>query len=247
MVICKCDGTPEGILTAVFDAWEIDIKTSEISVTPNDNMVLFGEYHEVVTDFSKAERVRRTVIRRISSYAYEMVFFACCSTDPDRGNAVLQFIRRGIKIGADVVNDLKNHYVMKVFELYRNVKRELMHFRGFIRFRQQGKYLMAKYNPNNDILIPMADFFSDRFMRENFMIVDMNRNKAAVHYSCRDHFITSVDREIIEHLKIEDSETEIIELWETFEKTIAIEARHNPKLQQQNMPLRFRDYMDLRK
>ena len=50
MVICRCDGTVDGILTAVFDAWSIDINSTESFVCNNDNMVIFAEYRDVETN-----------------------------------------------------------------------------------------------------------------------------------------------------------------------------------------------------
>ena len=48
MVIFRCDGTYEGILTAVFSGYRSDDVMIECD---NDNMFVFGECTEVVTDF----------------------------------------------------------------------------------------------------------------------------------------------------------------------------------------------------
>lgn len=47
MVIFRCDGTYEGILTAVFSGYRSDDVMIECD---NDNMFVFGECTEVVTD-----------------------------------------------------------------------------------------------------------------------------------------------------------------------------------------------------
>lgn len=56
MVIFRCDGTYEGILTAVFSGYRSDDVMIECD---NDNMFLFGECTEVVTDLSKSLRVAK--------------------------------------------------------------------------------------------------------------------------------------------------------------------------------------------
>ncbi len=243
MVICCCDGTFDGILTAVFEAWTIDVNTTEISVGGNDNFVLFAEYREVETNNEKAARVAKAVVTKISEYAYQMIFQAGVTNDPERGNAILQFIRRGFEIGGGVTEDLKHPAVIKVFQLSRFTNRELMHYRGFLRFRQQGEYLLGRFEPKSDIITMMADFFSDRLNQDNFIIVDMKRNKAAIHRAGEYYFITEVDAEIVRTLSYTKEEDDIQELWEAFERTIAIEARRNLSLQKQNMPLRYRKYM----
>lgn len=245
MVICRCDGSVDGILTAVFEAWSIDIKTSEISVNRHGNMVMFAEYRDVETDYGKAARVASAVINKISPEAYELVYYACLSCDEERGNAILQFIRKGMRMGAAVIDDLQDSNVMKVFEMKRNAFREMEHYRGFLRFVQHGDYLLARFEPRNDLLVPIADFFGDRLMQENYAIVDMARGKSAVHRAREPFYLCDVDAELIRDIEYEDEEKVINGLWKTFESTIGIEARYNPELQRQNMPLRFRKYMNM--
>lgn len=243
MVIHCCDGTVDGILTAVFDAWATDIKTSGIAVSKCCNMVMFAEYREVVTDCEKAARVTATVVNKISRKAYEMVYYACLAPDEDRGDCILQFIRKGMRMGGAVTEDLQEHSVMRVFRMMRNATREMQHFCGFTRFVQHGDYLLARIEPRNDLLVPLADFFADRLMQENYAIVDMARGKAAVHRAGQDFFVTEASPEDVERIAWGGEEKEISGLWEVFEKSISIEARYNPGLQQQNMPLRYRKYM----
>lgn len=246
MVICCCDGTFDGILTSVFEAWLIDPETTEISVGREGNMVLFAEYREVVTDSTKAGRVAKSIVNKISREAYEMVYQASLSPNPDRANAIFGFIKRGYQLGRSVIYDLTNPHVGKVFELSRNTSREAHHYTGFLRFLKHGEYLLGKFEPKNDIITLIADHFVDRLYQENFLIVDLVRRKAMVHPARQEYFISQVDVDYIQQLQVTDSEEEYRQLWEVFETTIAIEARINPKLQQQNLPLRYRKYMDIR-
>ena len=247
MVVCCCDGSVDGILTAVFEAWSIDIKTSRIQVPGNSNMEWFADYREVATDSEKAARVTRAIINRISEEAFEMVYMAALTNAADRGDAILQFIRKGMRIGPQITSDLQDRYVMRVFEMYRNCSKEYQHYRGFLRFRQQGEYLLAKFEPKNDIITMMVQFFSDRLRQEKFVIVDMIRFKAGVYAPESGYCITEVEPDTISMLRYDTEEDYFRELWNTFERNIAIEARYNMKLQQQNMPLRFRKYMDIRR
>ena len=247
MTICICDGTTEGIMTAVFDAWTIGVDDTSIAIDGMNNCEWFAEYHNVTTDNTKALRVMSAIKKKISWRAYEMVYTASISDNPERGNAILGFLRKGFKIGASVVDDLQDDNVLKVFKLSKKTYREYEHYREFLRFRKQGAYLMAKVDPKSNILSMLADFFADRFRQESFMIVDMNRSIAAMHVPDSECIISHVDTEQIKGLDYDENEEEIRILWEVFEKTIAIEARINKKLQKQNMPLIYRKYMDIRK
>lgn len=247
MIICQCDGTVAGIFTAVFEAWSIDINNTSIAAGEMVNREWFAEYRMVETDLAKAERVASAIRKKISRRAYEMVYTACLTKDEDRGRAVLGFLRKGFRIGEAVADDLHDESVMKVYKLSRRCLREYEHYREFLRFRRQDRFLLAKVDPECDILPMLADFFQGRLMQEHFMIVDVNRNIAALHTAGQEYVITEVDAEQINDLAYDEKEEQIRLLWEVFEKTIAIEARINEKLQKQNMPIRYRKYMDIRR
>ena len=75
----------------------------------------------------------------------------------------------------------------------------------------------------------------------------MTRAKAGVHKRDGGYYIADIDTEAVRALECSRTEQDISELWDIFTKSIAIESRYNPGLQRQNMPLRFRKYMDTSK
>ena len=44
MIVCCCDGSVDGIFTAIYRAWEIGTSRTSISVTEGEDMELFSEY-----------------------------------------------------------------------------------------------------------------------------------------------------------------------------------------------------------
>lgn len=243
MKIFKCDGTFEGILTAVFDAYKIS-SNEEIMIETDtlSNIALFGDVIEVITDTVKSTRVANG-LRRISEQAYYYTYLAAISYDNDRGTSIFYFIKRCFEIGEEAINDLHNLHISHMLNMYRNAEKEFWHYRGFLRFIKYNDFLLGRYEANNDIMDLLADFFSDRLKQEHFVIVDMKRGKAAVHKAYTDYFITDFDVNVIKRLTISESERLIMDTFETFKNTIGIEGRRNEKLQQQMMPLRFRKYM----
>ena len=105
MIILKCDNSFEGILTAVFYGWNLT-KTDEVLIEtrPENNMVLFTQYREVVTDLSKSVRVARG-LSKISERAHYMAYLAAMSDSDDKGNAIFGFIRRCFEIGEKAADD----------------------------------------------------------------------------------------------------------------------------------------------
>lgn len=243
MIILKCEDSFEGILTAVFTGWNL-VRTDEVLIETKEenNLMLFAEHRNIATDLNKSVRVANGLIK-ISERAHYMTYLAAMSDSDDKGTAIFGFIRRCFEIGEKAIDDLHNKDVVRVFEIARNVEREYWHYRGFIRFVKYKYFLLGQYEPVNDIMVLIADFFCDRLLQENFVIVDMNRKKAAVHKTGEYFVVSDIDTSVIDSLEISDEERIIKELFNTFQNTIGIDSRKNLKLQQQNMPLRFRKYM----
>ena len=101
MVIFRCDGTYEGILTAVFSGYRSDDVMIECD---NDNMFVFGECTEVVTDLSKSLRVAKG-IRKISYEAEYMMYLAALNNNPDRGTDIFYFVKSVFQNGARGISD----------------------------------------------------------------------------------------------------------------------------------------------
>ena len=67
MTIFVCEDSLDGILTAVYDAWDSRLGHSRVRLRTEaeDTYELFCEYRQVETDLDKAERVLRTVRQRM--------------------------------------------------------------------------------------------------------------------------------------------------------------------------------------
>ena len=219
MIVCCCDGTVDGILTAVFDAWAAGVNDSRISIGKG-NIEWFADYIDIVTDSAKASRVAAKVIAVMGYDAYEMIYFAAVSGADDRGDAIFKFIRKGLRAGCGIVNDLHDKYVMRVFELHRASQREY----------------------KNNICEILMQFFEDRLKQERFIIIDVVRGLAGVHDS-NASYMTYIEDDMLAIIRDKEITDEFGKLWKVFEDNIAIKSRYNPGLQRQNLPNRFRKYM----
>lgn len=259
MIICCCDGSVDGIFTAIYRAWELGTSRTAISVTDGDNMELFSEYRFFEADSGLAAKVASSISRKLSQEIYTQVYNASLSYEEDRGDAIYHFLIDAFKVGPGIVNHLVNPYVMRVFELDRNVRREAHNFLGFLRFGQyrdaQGSFMLARFAPRNDILDLISHHFADRLYNENWLIADTSRHRCSIHRAgSREYIFSDTTDEYLDTLVDAtrehtgtasiDSNEAIEALFETFRSSVSIEARHNEKLQQQLMPLRYRTYMN---
>lgn len=247
MIIITCEDSFDGILTGIYEAWTYKIKgrTVKVETRQERNLELFCEYINVPLDFEKAKKVARTIRSKISEEAYQMIYRAAMSDDPEKADIIYHFMIDGFQVGAQIVNHLTNESVVRVFEMDRNVGMETHHYLGFVRFSQVSQgVLFSKIAPRNNILTMIAPHFTDRLGGENWVIYDEKRALAAFHESGKG-WILLKDHEFDLSFLQEPSavEQQYRELWSLFFQTIAIESRKNPRLQRGNIPLRYRSNM----
>jgi probable DNA metabolism protein len=151
----------------------------------------------------------------------------------------------GFAIGNKVMEQLSNEVVSKIDRINRNVYNEVHHFLGFVRFSQQeGNVLCSVIHPKNNILSLIMPHFSDRLSEERFAIIDANRRIAGLHLIGKSWILSSnFESDQNAFHGIVSQEMEYRELWKVFLNSITIEDRFHPKLQRNNLPLRFRNDM----
>lgn len=247
--IYRCEDSAEGILTGIYDAWASVHKHEEnrieVMMEEAGTPYLFAEYIEVVPDPEKSEKVQRSVRLRVSEEAYEMVMKAVLSQDVEKGEVIYRFLIYAFREGARACRSYGNPWVMRLFEAVRNYDNESHHLKGFLRFdEQENGWLIARYAPKNNVMGDLMEHFSDRLNAESFFILDEKRRMVGIHRRGAPWFVYRLNEEEFGQL----SESYVAEdsyavLWRIFHRSIAIAERENPKLQRNNLPLRFRPYM----
>lgn len=252
MYIYLCDSTPDGIFTAVYDAWSSRLGHKNIRLEIEAELEgpeLFCEYQKIETDGEKAEKVARSIERKLGYEVYEAVYRSALSEKPGRADDIYRFLILGFSVGSRVLEQLSHPYVRPVFERSRYVWKEWQHYQGFLRFSElESGILFAEIRPKNDILILLGEHFTDRFSGENWIIYEAGRKQAAVHKKGGSFIIMKnlEKEELLEKLGADgfsEKEEKMQLLWKKFVDTIAIEERKNEGLQKQMLPLRYREFM----
>lgn len=247
-IIYLCDGSVDGIFTAIYDAWDSKkghncIRIEELEYF--QNMELFTEYIQIEADSQKAEKVAAAIQKKLSEEAYEMVIRSALSKRIGRGDAIYRFLLLGFSYGPRVMEQVNHPYVHPIFEMNRNVKNEAHHYLGFLRFSElESGVLFASIRPDNAILPLISPHFEDRLMQENWIIYDEGREEASFHEKGRNFFLRKdlkLNRSEIENYSSAEERMQVF--WQTFVDAIAIEGRKNQKLQYQMLPNRFREFM----
>lgn len=249
--IFLCENSIDGIFTAIYQAWSsgyghANVMIEEQSEKNNySNLQLFSDYVLVKPDFDQAVKVSRSIKKKISTEAYEIVCRVALSDFQGKGDLIYRFLVLGFHIGNNIVNHLSNEVVGSVSKINRYVSREVHHLLGFIRFSEQERGLLISIiHPKNNVLSLVTPHFVDRLPFERFVIYDGNRNICTLHIPGKSWVmaeIPDIDENYIE--TIDDKSDEYSNLWKIFFENIAIKERINPKLQRNNLPIRFRKDM----
>lgn len=233
------DGTFEGLMTCIYYHYKKG-KATGIYVISNYQQSIVYQSEIVETDILKAEIVSDAINRLISKEAYVHVYYCYLSNDAEKENLILDFLIFAFKYGRNTMNFYTHEKVLPINEIYKRVAREEHRVLGILRFSEIGGILYAKYSPDNDISILLADHFADRYKHEKFIIYDEKRKKVVVY--ANDNW------EIKENINIDDiefsiKETMIQKLWKQYFTDLAIKERKNINLQFQFVPSRYRKNM----
>lgn len=250
MRVYQCEDSLTGILTGVYDAWDSRLGHGNVRLSAEQcgNLELFCEYVQVEPDVNKAEKVFRTIEKRLGREACEMIAQAAAYPDDGKADAIYRMIVLGLHLpdGKDVCGMLTRPEVRLVFELSRKVWHIAHRYMGFVRFRETGNgILLAEIGAEADILALVAPHFADRLPQEDWVIYDRNRRRAAVHPKAQSWFLLDeVDEETFSVLQDSDREAQFQALWKSFHKVIGIDARKNRRAQMSFLPLKFRPFMN---
>lgn len=245
-----CEDTIEGIFTGIYEAYALreGHEHIHIQVGEVDNYRLFADYLYIQPDPVKTDKVAGTLRRRLGETAYLSICRAAASYNKEeKGDAIYRTVVDGITAGSGsrVMENLKNPYVAKTFELARYTANEAHYETEFIRFQEleQG-ILYAVIGPKNGVIPFIMPHFADRLSIVNFMIHDENHGLFGVHPAKKEWYLVSEpDGFAKEYLQWSQKEVKYRDLFTIFHKTIGIKERENKRLQRQMCPFRYQDYM----
>jgi probable DNA metabolism protein len=238
------DGTFEGFLTCIFEHYYRE-KASGIYECGNYQSNLLSGSCIVETEEQKATRVYEAIGAKISNEDLRRIYRVFLSSDQEKENKLLQYIRLGFQRGP-AVSLLHSHpIVFDVQQCEKKVTVETHRLKGLLRFSalknssgpgEEKEILYCCVEPDHDILELIADHFSDRLKSDPFIIHDKTRSKAV--FSQRGTWYLSPFTE--KDLPVlGERESKYRDLWKEYFETIAIQERINPKCQKRMMPVRY--------
>lgn len=238
------DGTFIGLLTAVFEIYEYKFQDPDIKKEEFANTSLFENFHTVISNATKANRVILKLQSLLPSSSLLKLKYAFLSELAFVENNLFQYIKYAIDKKVNIENDFSNKYVLAIEGAARKTSREAHRMKGFVRFQLSGDGLyFATIQPDHNILPIISKHFKDRFASQKWLIYDLNR-KYGIYYDLSGivevniEMKTSHDEDGVGMVLHED-ETNYQNLWKQYFKSTNIAARKNTKLHIQQLPRRY--------
>ena len=246
------DGTFEGFLSAVFDAFTAK---EEVKIEKKDGWqpLLFAETAEAATSQEKAERVAEKLLSVCGSRGFSAIVYIFLSEAEECETSAFYLIKSVMKYGVKAFSRFQDEKIAHAMELRKKVSKECDRFLGILRFSELSNGVFyAPCEPDHNIVPLIAGHFYERLSGTKWMIHDLRRGLALYHSDGNMENVEFTD-ELTSHLNMatllgkSENEEDFARMWRGYFKTIAIETRTNPKLQRQFMPQRYWKYLTEKK
>lgn len=253
-IILRCEDSIEGMFTAIYDAFVYKNKIQKenntlyndtifIEIGDGGNYNLFSTIIDVDTDLDKSRKTASAIKNRLGRNIYDNVFSALCHYNADRATIVLGFLVRAFKVGQRIVEHMSDEYVIRTYEMARKVNNEGQKLNGFLRFSDNGSFLLSKIAPKCNMIPIIMWHFLDRFPGENFVIYDQIRKYAVIHPKGKGCFFISNE----EYIQLEENIPQKVDnfesLWKIYFESTDIRERLNEKCQINLCPKWYRKNM----
>lgn len=233
------DGTFEGFLTLVYDVYYTKLRPDEI-LKHEPEVLLFEPLHTIFTDTHKANKVLLALQKQFTAENCKRIFhvFLCDSLLLEM--ELLEYISLGFKSQHEL-NNITRPAIFKLHSVEKELFRLTHKMYGFTRFEEiEDGTLYAKIETKFNVLPFLGEHFKKRLGTHAFIIHDLSRSLALIknETSIHIHEVTSFDTP-----NLSKNERGVQQLWKTFFTHVAIQNRHNEKLQKNLVPLLYRTYM----
>ena len=231
----RYDGSYAGFLTCVFESYARRELPEQFSTAEDPRVSLWPE-RAVETDREKAGRVYRSLSRRISRQAQELVTQGFLTCMPDKELRLYEFLRLGYRVGPAVTRDLADPRTAAVWKAVRHLANEAHLLKGFLRFSDQGGVLVGEIAPKNRVLPLLRPHFCARLSGENFALYDRTHRELLLSRPGKWAILPAED---FTPGPAGEAELDCRRLWRQFYNIIAIEGRYDPKCRMTHMPKRY--------
>lgn len=242
------DGSFNGFLSAVFEAYNYQLHVVNILPRHQWQEGLFSESMEIESSPDKAKRVWAGMKKRSSNTTND-IYFAFLSEVEGVEMLLYRMIQKCIQKGAKAGADFSDPEVLQLHQLARKVGREKHRMEAFVRFMKtkDGIYF-SNVSPDFNVLPLISKHFRTRYADQEWIIYDLKR-KFGLYYDLNKTQMILLDLEqectnsIVKDDRFTEDEDQWQELWKNYFRSTNIRSRINTKLHIQHVPRRYHKYL----
>jgi probable DNA metabolism protein len=249
MIIFHYDKTFEGLLTAVFDAY--NRKTFPDKLLEEDELepLFVDESYTVLTQTDKANRVWKALEKKLQRTTRNMITHVWLSELPASDELIFRYIRKTFDSKQSIELNFADDDVLQMRNVAQKVDREKHRMIEYVRFQKAADDIFfAPVSPDHNCLPLTMEHFKDRFADQKWIIYDIKRNYG-FYYDLKTVTEMTLDStnlfpegKLDEELMAKDEKL-FQELWKGYFKSMTIKERINLKLQRQHLPKRYWKYL----
>lgn len=243
------DGSFEGLLTVVFEAFERSAWPSNIEREQVAQPVMFGETVVVTTDEAKAKRVWKGLEKKLSANALQALYYTYLWEQPGFEMLLFSYARLAFQSQGNIEGNFTVPAVLQVQQIRKQVHRERHRMEAFVRFQKTADDLFyAAVSPDFNVLPLIADHFEKRYADQQWAIYDTKR-RYGLYYDLKSVALVSLEPAatsksgVLSTVAFHAEEEKFQRLWQVYFKHINIPERKNPKLHLRHMPKRYWQYL----
>ncbi len=245
MTVFLYDKTFEGLLCAIFDAYELKLCPQKLLQTEAPMPLFTEKSHTVVTEDKKTKRVWQALQKKLNKNFCNMLLHVWLSEIPESDELLFRYICKTFDSAQKFEYNFGDSDVLEVKKIARKVAHEALYIKQFVRFQKAADNIY--FSPIRPIYnaLPLAiEHFTDRFSSQQWVIYDLKRQYGYFYDLKTTKEITFADKDhrlkdkLDESLMAED-EKAFQDLWKGYFKSMTIKERINPRLHRKNMPVRF--------
>lgn len=248
MIVFRYDKTFDGLLSAVFDAYNRKSFPSKLLSESEIAPLFVNETHNVVTQKENSTRVWNALQKKLSKSSIGIIIHVWLSELASSDELIFKYICKVFDNKESIETNFADDDVLKMTDIAKKVSKERLAVIQFVRFQKAADGIFfAPISPNHNVLPLTTDHFKDRFADQKWVVYDMKR-KYGYYYDLQSVSEISLNEDNFLDGKLnqetmDENEKLFQELWRNYYKSICIKERINPKLHRQHMPQRFWKYM----
>lgn len=240
------DGTYEGLLSAIFEAYRLKVEPSEIVPEEEFQPGLFAERIHVQANAEWAVRVRKGIISKTSKDGERMLYRCFLSEQAGVEMLIFHFVKMAMASQHSIEHNYLDDKILALHQINKKIGREVHRMHAFVRFAETHDGLFVSLvEPDFNVLPLIGKHFIDRYPAQRWLIYDKQRHFGLFWDEKRAEFVTFSEQE---HQRLTDDlltglETDYQEMWKSYFKSVDIPERRNLKLHLRHVPKRYWKYL----